>query len=32
MGVDWTIIGPPWSPNPGPIEWLQAFGATFLQG
>ena len=32
MGVDWTIIGPPWSPAPGPVEWLQAFGATFLDG
>ncbi len=32
MGVDWTIIGPPWSPAPGTVEWLQAFGATFLQG
>jgi probable F420-dependent oxidoreductase len=32
MGVDWTIIGPPWSPAPGPVEWLQAFGATFLEG
>jgi probable F420-dependent oxidoreductase len=31
MGVDWTIIGPPWSPAPGPVEWVQAFGATFLQ-
>lgn len=30
MGVDWTIIGPPWSPAPGPAEWLQAFGETFL--
>ena len=30
MGVDWTIIGPPWSPAPGPVEWVQAFGDTFL--
>ncbi len=30
MGVDWTIVGPPWSPSPGPVEWLQAFGETFL--
>jgi probable F420-dependent oxidoreductase len=31
MGVDWTIIGAPWSTAPGPLEWLQAFGQTFLQ-
>ncbi len=30
MGVDWTIVGPPWSAAPGPTEWLQAFGETFL--
>lgn len=30
MGVDWTIVGPPWSGAPGPTEWLQAFGETFL--
>lgn len=29
-GVDWTIVGPPWSAAPGPTEWLQAFGETFL--
>ena len=28
MGVDWTIIGPPWSPAPGPVEWIQAFGTA----
>ncbi len=32
MGVDWTFVSPPWSPAPGPAEWTQAFGATFLQG
>ncbi len=32
MGIDWTIIGAPWSPAPGPAEWAQAFGAAFLQG
>jgi probable F420-dependent oxidoreductase len=30
LGVDWTIIGPRWSPAPGPAEWAQAFGETFL--
>jgi probable F420-dependent oxidoreductase len=30
LGVDWTFIGPPWSPRPGPLEWIQAFGATFF--
>ena len=29
MGVDWTIVGAPWSPAPGPREWLQAFGETY---
>ena len=32
MGITWTIIGAPWSLAPGPVEWAQAFGATFLQG
>jgi probable F420-dependent oxidoreductase len=31
MGVDWTFVGPPWSPAPGPIEWIEAFGATLLK-
>ncbi len=30
LGADWTIVGPPWSPSPGPIEWLQGFAATFI--
>ena len=30
LGVDWTFIGPPWSPAPHPAEWIEAFGATFL--
>jgi len=30
MGVDWTFVSSPWSPSPGPAEWIQAFGATFL--
>jgi probable F420-dependent oxidoreductase len=32
MGIDWTIVGAPWSRAPGPVEWVQAFGATFLEG
>jgi probable F420-dependent oxidoreductase len=32
MGVDWTFVSSPWSPSPGPAEWIQAFGATFLTG
>jgi probable F420-dependent oxidoreductase len=31
MGVDWTIVGAPWSVAPGPQEWLEAFGETFLK-
>ena len=30
MGVDWTFVSSPWSPSPGPAEWIEAFGATFL--
>jgi alkanesulfonate monooxygenase SsuD/methylene tetrahydromethanopterin reductase-like flavin-dependent oxidoreductase (luciferase family) len=30
LGVDWTFVGPPWSPAPGPVEWIKAFGATFF--
>jgi probable F420-dependent oxidoreductase len=30
LGVDWTIVSPPWSPAPGPVEWLEAFAATFI--
>jgi probable F420-dependent oxidoreductase len=30
MGVDWTFVSSPWSPSPGPAEWIHAFGATFL--
>ncbi len=30
LGADWTIVGPPWSPSPGPIEWLQRFAAAFI--
>jgi alkanesulfonate monooxygenase SsuD/methylene tetrahydromethanopterin reductase-like flavin-dependent oxidoreductase (luciferase family) len=30
LGVDWTFVSPPWSPSPGPVEWLQAFAATFI--
>jgi probable F420-dependent oxidoreductase len=30
LGADWTIVGPPWSTSPGPIEWLQGFAATFI--
>jgi probable F420-dependent oxidoreductase len=32
LGVDWVFVGPPWSPAPGPQEWVEAFGATFLKG
>lgn len=32
LGVDWTFVGPPWSRAPGPVEWAQAFGGTFLSG
>ena len=31
MGVDWTIIGAPWRRAPGTVEWVQAFGETFLK-
>jgi hypothetical protein len=30
LGVDWVFVGPPWSPAPGPTEWLEAFAATFI--
>ena len=30
MGVDWTFVSSPWSPSPGPAEWIRAFGAVFL--
>jgi hypothetical protein len=32
LGVDWVFVGPPWSPAPGPKEWVEAFGASFIQG
>ena len=32
LGVDWTFASPPWSHAPGPAEWIEAFGATFLKG
>jgi probable F420-dependent oxidoreductase len=32
LGVDWVFVGPPWSPAPGPVEWLKAFAATFITG
>jgi probable F420-dependent oxidoreductase len=31
LGVDWVLVGPPWSPAPGPTEWLEAFAATFIR-
>ena len=31
-GVDWVFVGPPWSPAPGPQEWVEGFGTTFLKG
>jgi probable F420-dependent oxidoreductase len=30
LGVNWVFVGPPWSPAPGPTEWLQAFASTFI--
>jgi len=30
LGVDWVFVGPPWSPAPGPTEWLEAFAAAFI--
>jgi probable F420-dependent oxidoreductase len=30
LGVDWVFVGPPWSPSPGPKEWLEAFGEAFI--
>ena len=32
LGVDWVFVGPPWSPAPGPQEWVEAFGAAFIKG
>jgi probable F420-dependent oxidoreductase len=32
LGVDWVFVGPPWSPAPGPTEWLEGFAATFIKG
>ena len=31
LGVDWVFVGPPWSPAPGPQEWVEAFGSSFLK-
>jgi probable F420-dependent oxidoreductase len=30
IGVDWVFVGPPWSPAPGPTEWLEAFAEAFI--
>jgi probable F420-dependent oxidoreductase len=30
LGVDWTFVSPPWMPAPGPVEWVEAFAATFF--
>ena len=30
LGADWIFVGPPWSPAPGPTEWLQGFAETFI--
>ena len=30
LGVDWTFVSSPWSPAPGPAEWIEAFGSLFL--
>jgi probable F420-dependent oxidoreductase len=32
MGVDWIILGPPWSRAPAPSEWIKAFGEIFQLG
>jgi hypothetical protein len=32
LGVNWVFVGPAWSPAPGPQEWVEAFGASFLKG
>lgn len=32
LGIDWTFVSPPWSPAPGPVEWIETFGTTFLTG
>jgi probable F420-dependent oxidoreductase len=32
LGVDWVFVGPPWSPAPGPQEWVEAFGTSFIKG
>lgn len=31
LGVDWVFVGPPWSPAPGPKEWVEAFGTSFIK-
>lgn len=31
LGVDWVFVGPPWSPAPGPKEWVEAFGESFIK-
>src|SRR6516225_3163536 len=31
LGVDWVFVGPPWSPAPGPQEWVEAFGTRFIK-
>jgi probable F420-dependent oxidoreductase len=31
LGVDWTFVGPPWSPAPGPVEWIEGFASTFFK-
>ena len=31
LGVDWVFVGPPWSPAPGPTEWLEAFASAFIR-
>ncbi len=30
FGADWIFVGPPWSPAPGPTEWLQGFAEMFI--
>jgi probable F420-dependent oxidoreductase len=32
LGVGWVFVGPPWTPAPGPREWLEAFAAAFIKG
>lgn len=30
IGVDWAVIGGPWAVHPGPLEFVDAFAATYF--